>query len=416
MRVLNFDMPVKHRHIRCLSVIGVTILLAVLATAETENLAEDGAKAELRYVLALDNEPLANMARHWRDTTPDRPQALRDVPADMSKEPVYFTIHVGDEDVPGITYRSTDRSRQFKLCLDTNGNGVLSDEKQYVCTGLHKGYKFGPVWTQHGNINRAGALYAEYYPDRRLTYYPVLYRQGQVVLDGKAYKIALLDCDYDGKYNKSVVLPAKDYWKPECDVFAIDLNDNSKFDSGRTEIMPLSRLVKVNEQYYSIQVAEDGGIIEFHKSQPQFGALDVGARQADLSLLSDTAYQQLSGSAGKWTLPAGRYGVVSLELNEKDSESKQWTLKNKSAGSGKLGNFGIRPGESTSFQIGGPFQIKTTMERDGENIIIGFDLEGRAGELYAPCAMINNEKAPEPEFKIMDGSGQAVYSGRFKYG
>ncbi len=410
-------MSEKHGHIRCLVAIGATILFAVLAIAQAENLIESGAKAELGYVSALENATLVNKARQRRDTTLVRPQELRDVPSDTPKEPVYFMIRVGDKDVPGITYRSTDRARQFKLCLDTNGDGLLSDEKQYVCTGLHKGYKFGPVSTRHGDTtNRAGVFYAEYYPGRQLEYYPVLYRRGQVVLDGKAYKIALLDCDYDGKYNKSVVLPVKDYWKPECDVLAIDLDGNSKFDSELTEIMPLSHLIKVNEQYYSIQVAEDGGIINFEKTKPLFGTFDVGGRQVKLSLRSDIAHQQLSGSTGKWSLPAGRYGVVSLELTEKDSAGNQWTLKNKSEGLSKLGNFEIRPGKSTSFQIGGPLQIKTTMERDGKNIILGFDFEDQAGELYSPCAKMNGKNVPEPEFKIIDGSEQVVHSGQFKYG
>jgi hypothetical protein len=410
-------MEAKPGHIRCLVAIGAAVLFAVLAVAQAENLVDDDAKAELEYVPALENDTLVNRARRRQDTTLVRPQELRDVPADTPKEPAYFMIRVGDKDVPGITYRSTDRARQFKLCLDTNGDGLLSDEKQYVCTGLHKGYKFGPVSTRHGNTtNRTGVFYAEYYPGRQVEYYPVHYRQGQVVLDGKAYKIALLDCDYDGKYNKPVVLPAKNYWKPECDVFAIDLDGNSKFDSVRMEIMPLSRLIKVNEQYYSIQVAEDGSIINFEKTKPLFGTFDVGGLQVKLSLWSDIAHQQLSGSAGKWSLPAGRYGVVSLELTEKDSAGNQWTLKNKSEGLSKLGNFEIRPGELTSFQIGGPLQIKTTMERDGENIIIGFDLEDQAGELYSPCAKMNGKNVPEPEFKIIDGSEQVVDSGQFKYG
>lgn len=410
-------MSVKHGHIVCLSVICATVMLFILVAARAENLAEDGAKAELEYVPALENDTLVNKARRRQDTTPDRPKELRDVPADTPKEPAYFMIRVGDKDVPGITYRSTDRSRQFKLCLETNGNGLLSDEKQYICTGLRKGYKFGPVSTRHGNTtNRIGAFYAEYYPGRQIMYFPVLYRQGQVVLDGKPYKIALLDCDYDGKYNRPIVLPAKDYWKPGCDVFAIDLDGNSKFDSRQTEIKPLSRLVKVNEQYYSIHVAEDGGIINFKKTTPLLGTLDVGGRKVKLTLWSDTAHQQLSDLEGKWNLPAGRYGVVSLALIEKDSVGWQWILKNKSAGLGELGDIEIRPGESTSLQIGCPFQTKTTMERDGENIIIGFDLEGQAGELYSPCAKKNGKNVPEPEFKIVDGTGLIVHSGRFKYG
>lgn len=394
-------------------------------TLQPDSVAPIVAKAELRSMSTMGVDWTGYLALQRRDTTLVRPQGLQEVPADAPKEPVYFVVRVGDRDIPGVTYRSTRGWRPIKLYLDTNGDGLLSDEKEYVGTWLSlfrltNTYQFGPVWTVHGDTGTgAGAFHAQCSDGRWLVFYPALYREGQVVLEGKAYRIAVVDSDFDGRYNKSFVPPAENSRQPGCDVFAIDLNANSKFDygePGESEIMPLSRLVRVNQDYYSIHVAEDGGTVEFRRAEPAFGVLDVGGEEVQLSLWSDAARQRLTGSGRQWRLPAGRYAVVSLELTETDSAGNRWTFKTGKAGTGKLGDFEIRPGESTSFRIGPPFRIRTSMERSGENALVGFYLEGQAGELYIPGATRNGKTVPEPEFKIINSSEQVVGSGRFKYG
>jgi hypothetical protein len=150
--------------------------------------------------------------------------------------------------------------------------------------------------------------------------------------------------------------------------------------------------------------------------EPVYFAVRVGGKEVRLSLWSDAARQRLSSSGGQWRLPAGRYAVVSLELTETDSAGNRWTFKTSKAGTGRLGDFEIRPGESTSFRVGPPFQIKTSMERSGENALVGFYLEGQAGELYIPGGTRNGAIVSEPEFTIINGSEQVVGSGRFKYG
>jgi hypothetical protein len=120
-------------------------------------------------------------------------------------------------------------------------------------------------------------------------------------------------------------------------------------------------------------------------------------------------------------VPAGKYYVVELELTETDSAGNQWTFDTSrvrgGAGKGELGDFEIRPGETTSFRIGPPFQIKTHIRDMGRkgHAQAGFYLEGRAGELYAPGALKNGKDISEPQFQIVARSGQAVHSGQFEF-
>jgi len=85
-------------------------------------------------------------------------------------------------------------------------------------------------------------------------------------------------------------------------------------------------------------------------------------------------------------------------------------------GTGLLADFEIRPGESTALKIGPPFQIRASMRRYSRDVAITFSLEGQAGERYRSLVKKNGAEAPEPSFKIVDGSGRIVHSGRFEYG
>ena len=384
------------------------------------------ATARLKIVPVMMGSPTHYLAMQRQDTTTLRPPELREQPADAPKEPVYFVVRVGDRDIHGIAYRSISDKRLVKLYLDTDGDGLFSDEKQYVGTWLSifrltRTYRFGPVSTQQaGSGIKGSSFYTDCSDGKWLTFDPVFYRRGKVVLEGKAYEIALVDTDFDGKYNKSFVPPAGDSRDPRCDVLAIDLDGNSKFGfdrPGDSEIMPLGRLLKINGQYYSMDVADYGGTIEFRQAKPQFGTLSLNGKQAKLALWSDAIHQRVSGSDGRWRLPAGKYSVVELELTEPDSEGNKWTFDTikARAWAGELGDFEIRPGETTSFRIGPPFKIRTFMKDTGRNALVGFHLEGQAGELYVPGAKKNSVEVPEPEFKIIAASGQTVHSGQFEF-
>jgi len=359
-----------------------------------------------------------------QDTTLVKPSELREQPADAPKEPVYFVVRVGDRDIHGITYRSISDNRLVKLYLDTDGDGLFSDEKQYVGTWLSifrltRTYQFGPVSTQQADSGTKGSsFYASCSDGQWLTFHTVFYRQGKVVLDGRTYEIALVDTDFDGKYNKSFSPPKGDGRDPRCDVMAIDLDGNSKFQygvPGVSEIMPLSRLIEINGQYYGMDVADDGSTIEFRRAQPQFGTLSLEGKEVKLALWSDAARQQISGSGKDWNLPAGRYALVTMELTETDAAGDRWAFKIAKAGAGPLGDFEIRPGRTTSFQIGPPFQTRSFMENRQGNVIVGFDLKGRAGERYVPGATRNGKEVSEPQFKIIDSYGKVANSGQFEF-
>ena len=386
------------------------------------------AEARLRPASITPRLGVGYFARQTQGTTAIRPPELRDVPADAPPDPVYFALEIDDRKVHGIAYRSTDRTRQVKLRLDADGDGLLSDEKQYIGTWLsifrlQRVYAFGPVSITHtGGGSKASWFYVHCSDGKWITLYPTRYREGRVELNGRSYRVALVDCDYNGKYNDAFIPPARSSREPECDSIAIDLNGNSKFDfdkPGVSELMPLTRLVKVNDSYYRIDVADDGLSVEFHAAKPAFGTLDLGDKNVAVRLWSDAGHQHLTSSNGKLRLPAGKYSAVELKLTERDANGNKWLFDTEKArggaGAGELGAFEVHPGETTSFEIGPPFQIKTSMDKKGRDAQIRYYLRGRAGELYVPGAKKNGKEVPEPQFQIMAAGGKTVHSAQFGF-
>jgi len=400
-------------------------------TAETRELAEIGpvvAKARLRPASITPRLDVGYFAKQMQPTTLIKPPELREVPADAPPEPVFFTLDIDDRKVHGITYRSTHRTRKAKLRLDTNGDGLLSDEREYIGVWLSifrmtRVYEFGPVSIKHAGGSKTSQFYVGCNDGWWIILYQTRYLKGRVKLDGRTYEIALVDSNYNGRHNDVLAPPVKNSREPGCDSIAIDLNGDSKFELGKpgvSELMPLSRLVKVNESYYHLDIADDGGIVEFRRAKPAFGTLDLGDENVNIRLWSDAGHQQLFSSKGKWRLPAGRYSTVELKLIETDSDGNKWLFDTERArggsGAGELGAFEVKPDETTAFKIGPPFQVKTTTEesRYGDTQI-RFYLEGQAGELYVPGAKKNEKDVPEPQFQIIGETGQTLYSGQFEF-
>jgi RNA polymerase sigma-70 factor (ECF subfamily) len=385
------------------------------------------ARAELKLVPPFRGSPGGFLGMQRQDTTTVKSPGMRETPPDAPREPVYFVVRAGNREIQGTTYRSLRPGGPVLLLLDTDGDGVWSDERVYVGRlalppTFFVTYEFGPVFLRQGRTEPGGeAFYVQCTNGEWLTLWPAFYREGKVVLEGKTRRVVLADSDFDGRFNKSFVPPAINRNDPGCDVLALDLNGDSEFfgrqPSDPSEIMPLCRLINIEGRYYQIEVAEDGSTVEFRRAEPQFGTLDLGGKTVELDLWSNAGWQRLSGSGGTWRLPTGRYGVAALTLTESEGGDR-WVFEMFRAEAGQLKDFEIKPGQTTTFKIGPPFQIRAAMERLVRNpdVRVRFELRGQAGELYAGAPKKNGKEPPEPSFKILNGAGQTVQLGRFAYG
>ena len=121
------------------------------------------ATARLEFTSTSGGGRMSYLASNRSETTSVRPPELREAPADAPAEPAYFRVRVGDKYIHGVTYRSVRDSRFVKLFLDTNGNGLFSDEREYLGSWMKMiritmTYYFGPVATNRGRLFRRPML------------------------------------------------------------------------------------------------------------------------------------------------------------------------------------------------------------------------------------------------------------------
>jgi len=361
-------------------------------------------------------------------TKPDR---VRNLPAGFDR-PCYYEIKSSDKRIPLVV----NLSERPALCLDTNGDGVLSQERCFAATRVREtkvsssSLRFGPISlvSEDGSSQTDGTFYVNTYRTDApgpLTAFPAFFRTGKLRLAGQTYQVAVVDGDCDGRFHSILSLPLDQAWRiPESDVFAIDLNHNGQFEislSGRSEVMPLGHLIQVADTYYAIDIASDGRSLALAKTELEFGTLSIEPNDtmAELRLWSDASDQYLRGR--QWRLPAGKYKGIYAAFEKKDASGDVWSFSSNLSSAftclGPLEFFTIQPGETTSVKIGPPFAVKTDVQRAGpENVSIGGVLAGCAGEEYQMGCRRNDRALPSPAFKIVDEKGTVLVAGKFEYG
>lgn len=384
---------------------------------------EEG-QCELKFKPAKNFESVLTLAHQYVPPVSEKPSHLKDLPEGLSEGYKYFVAKMADRDIP-IVLDCPENRQDAVLYVDTDGDGRLSNEKGYSARPTEEkglAYRFGPIPLQ---FDRAGSkVQAEFYVTTRrgeyLGLYPTGYHVGKIRLGKKNYRVAVIDGNFDGRYDKIFSPPVEDFYRPDCDLFAIDRNGDGRLTWEYLEVMPLSTMVRIpdypRDAYYSIEVATDGNCLELKKTEPQFGTLDLGGAQVQCRLWSDASEQVLTGSGKEvWQLPAGRYTASPIELRQVDASGSRWIFRS-SPETGKLEDFEIQLGRKTSFQLGAPFLIKTSAECRGDVVLIGFYLQGQAGELYSPGARKDRTTIPAPKFKVIDEVGKVLSSGQFEYG
>jgi len=240
-------------------------------------LGEAVARTELKFTPPFRGSPVGATGFQHQTTTTVKPTHILETPADAPREPVYFVVRAGEREIHGITYRSIRSPGDVLLILDTDADGLWSDETTYVgrrvwAYPMTATYEFGPIFLRQGATEPTGeSLYAQCSNGQWLTFWPAFYRDGTVTLDGKTYRIGLVDSDFDGRFNKALGPIAPNGRDARYDLLAIDFSGDSQFlcrPMETPEVMPLGKWVRIAGRTYGIEVAEDGGSIEFRLAEP----------------------------------------------------------------------------------------------------------------------------------------------------
>jgi len=348
-----------------------------------------------------------------------------------TNESYSYRMTAATENVPIVL----DVSDKPTLRVDTNGDGLLSDERglrgKTVKLGTRKDrrWRFGPIRITSGNGDdqATAAFYALCYTlDRAgpLSLYPAYYQRGKLCLGQDVYAVAVVDGDYDGQFGSVVSLPVDNKWRfPQADIFAIDHDRDGEFEISlykRSEAAPLGKMVRVGDTYYAIDVAADGSRLALEVVEPQLGHLAIDPANAvmELRLWSDAADQYLPAAADGWELPVGKYQTLYAVLTLRDSERNEWTFSADINGDrGALTLFEVQPGQTTRIQVGPPFFVTADVRQIGsDRVSISPVIRGCAGEEYQANFMRNGRRAPAPGFRIVDEDGNVLVDNTFQFG
>ena len=342
-----------------------------------------------------------------------------------------YRMTVGTEEVLMAMYIS-DASR---LLVDTNGNGNLTDERGFVPETMghlawllssdlnYKRYRFGPIRVKCGTGEEQSTVsfYAACRKPNRpvnLSIYPSHYLTGRMRLGGKVYTVALVDGDYDGHFRSVVSLPVRSVYRLRADMFAIDTNRDGEFDwplSPGSEVMPLGRLICLDDTYYTVTVSPDDRNLALDAVEPAIGQLAIAPAHAsmDLHLWSDAAGQTLR-AVNAADLPAGAYQTVDATLILRDSEYNDWRYVMVRGRPGSLGFFKINSGQTTRIQVGPPFLVTVDLARHGDRVFLTPCIRGIAGEVYHAVAK-NSRDPSKLAFRIVSEDGTVLVDDAIRY-
>jgi len=389
------------------------------------------------------NDPLADLTCRLAVMTPRVPSSFSGMPEGLTGQVSVFTVRLGPAaqlspllfapSPPVKLYIDKDADKDFSdetpvsgtpvtLGADTIESQQFAGMKQRPGDALHV-YDFGPVLIP---VTTAGAkaelkfrvlaAVGDSGEHALLLRYDGV-RGGEVRLGEHAYRVVVADANCDGRFDGTVSVPVSG---PSFDAFGIDLNGDGAFDmnlqSGDIELMPLPKMLCLNDVYYGIQVAPDGSAIALEKVEPKLGTLEMATPGVELVVLCDCGYQRLGGGEGKWRLPAGVYMLLQIGLKATDQAGDTWTLTGH-GGSKELQEFRIAENQTTSLPaVGPPFTSKADTASMGDTLLLSFSLAGKADEQYSPGAVKNGKQLPPPKFEIADESGKVVLADTFQYG
>lgn len=380
---------------------------------------------------------LSSCASSYTIREQTQPVGLLDVPADIADSDLvfYFVLPVGQEDVFAIVHKPHSGGAVAWVDLDMNKH--LSDEKAF--TGRLKKhtedgrtwhfYDFGKVVLNSETTDAAFHLVAHdeiYY----ISIHPICCVKGKIKLGGYVYRVAVIDGDYDGKFNTRYEpsTDSRNYGYYKSDTIVVDTSHGlfswKTYDPGK--IVPMGKYHKFNrnryhhalpngkEGFYSVALSADGKTLRMQPAQPEMGTLKIGKdKRLSIELLSDTAIQEVN-FRDTIEIPAGRYQIHYGQLSYMPENEPGFETMADFREDIRKGQFEIKPGQTVTLNPGPPFTVKTYVNGGSDNRInINAGLLGNEGEEYG---LRISRDMTRPVLKILDENGDELHSGAMEYG
>lgn len=366
-------------------------------------------------------------------TRVEKPENIKNLPAGLGPRVYYFTGTIGKHKVCAVL----DSGRTRQLYVDLNQNQDLSDESPITAKRIQSNYgrgwpqcySFGPLkFTQDSPEGEQGEFFIDQVNIDYLLIRPATCRLGTIRVGSRSYRTALIDSNLNGRYDDVFTYEPGRNKRPtaaSADVLAIDQDRDSQFSDepySVSEVQYLTKIIQLQDKYFTMQVAADGASVTIEEAQPVLGKLSIVAQKADLIVQSENGMQKLVVDSGSGMLPVGRYQLRYVVLKGTDPKKARWTLRGR-VPDNKPYEFEIKPDQTTSIKLGPPLTLVTSQPtarnlRSGKAVSFNVSCTDALGIDYQPAAECLTMKAPAqpPGVRIYNETGKRVSVGQFEFG
>lgn len=356
-----------------------------------------------------------------------------------STEPTKEDVQLFDINTPKMAFSGCLQKQQdsYVIMIDRNREGSFSNEEPirgkkftYKRPSPLIPWRFGPinVRLRDGTSSAPFNLIAQ--PKAHRVYVcPTKAYCGRIRLNNTVFRVYLNDTDFDGRFNTLFSPDLRGSYHPHCDSISFDRFQNVHTKDYRAPVEPLSRMLKIGQVYYAIQVTEQFQL-KLIQTRPEMGHWVLkGIDSVSGKYWSDAVSGLFYSSDDDLALPKGRYSLEYFDVHSTNANGIVWkaTSSNdltESPVNGLIYDFEIKPAETSLINMGAPLQCRIEHTQKNDKIQLNLKLIGNAGERYDPRLSYTPDankpsqfsKPSQPSFSIVNRQGVIIHEGQFEYG
>ena len=296
------------------------------------------------------------------------------------------------------------------------------------------------------------------------------YREGEITLEGKKHRVAVIDFNSNGRFDDEIKLPEatrgpRDELSPVVgDVLMLDPEAQSPVYYNPYDVTSsgnryyVSKLMNIDGRYYDVKVSPAGDQLTLTPATASLGHATSPHGSFNAVLYSDKGFVKISGAkSAPVALPEGDWKLLSYTIDRTGEpepkpkpEEKKPAEKPKSSGllpalvkafsatARSTGVESVRPFAPTQVSASGTGECKPIQVRKGQTVVLpfgppykpvvsvdyaqgggmvrlGLTLVGASGERCTDM-MIRGGRPSNPQFTIRNPKGDVVQRGQFEYG
>jgi hypothetical protein len=296
------------------------------------------------------------------------------------------------------------------------------------------------------------------------------YREGEITLDGKKHRIALVDFNSNGRFDDETTLhsgsfPDREIHQRYGDVLFLDPEKfpttASLYDWPSNRVQhPVGKFLSIGGRLYDMRISPSGDKLTLTPSSAPVGNVTNPNGSFSALVYGDKGWLKISATddapavlpEGQWKLygytieraeqleplppddedeppqqtpgkqPSSIHGPETKPAAQKTNPpplpGPVWTLTAQAMIDYKPVT--VRRGETTVMPFGPPYTPTVSASnledtKDGKRMSLGVRLVGAVGEICTSTT-VDGRRAPRPRFTIADPKGKVIEEGRFEYG